>query len=523
MNGQINEKQSLKGKVGNGNYVQIPSTVKAIGLGSVALGRRNVAGCKGFYFKAIDTTNKKIYLSKEQTTPIIGVYDYLEDNTFETPAYEVGDKFNIINSMHYAHCGTIVSVKNNVITYQSELPFDEIKEDESTNAYSFYVPARPTVGTVVIHENAFVLGRDNIGAGTDGFVGGWDNKVIDSYGSTFGAHNEAGYCATAFGTYLKALGYCAGAFGDWCQSLGRCAFTFGVGCVAKAYASFSAGWETVASSMYQFVFGKHNLEDKENKYIHIVGNGESSAKRSNAHTLDWEGNAWYQGDVETGKGARLNEVKEELDIAKSDINKTFKKATVLGKKADFTGGSLDKCIFDAYVRMDYASLICFGTSDSKARFQIALVGASQMFRILLVDDSGQAVDVKSFTSEQLGFDVLNNTVRMEAYFEISETHAMMNLTLTHPNGLTKTMFVGGYTDTQNITKRLHTSSGVVITPANNKNGENGLLITSDGNGNVKYSDKSFVLKSASGKLFEISVNDYGTLKIEEVQSDNPRA
>lgn len=35
-------------------------------------------------------------------------------------------------------------------------------------------------------------------------------------------------------------------------------------------------------------------------YAHIVGNGTSEENRSNAHTLDWEGNAWFAGDVRIG-------------------------------------------------------------------------------------------------------------------------------------------------------------------------------------------------------------------------------
>ena len=34
------------------------------------------------------------------------------------------------------------------------------------------------------------------------------------------------------------------------------------------------------------------------KYAHIVGNGTSRDNRSNAHTLDWDGNAWYAGTLE---------------------------------------------------------------------------------------------------------------------------------------------------------------------------------------------------------------------------------
>ena len=39
---------------------------------------------------------------------------------------------------------------------------------------------------------------------------------------------------------------------------------------------------------------------------HIVGNGMSNTKRSNAHTLDWEGNAWYSGDVYVGSTSGTN-------------------------------------------------------------------------------------------------------------------------------------------------------------------------------------------------------------------------
>lgn len=41
-------------------------------------------------------------------------------------------------------------------------------------------------------------------------------------------------------------------------------------------------------------------KDERGEYVHVVGNGVAYNARSNAHTLDWEGNAWYQGDVYVG-------------------------------------------------------------------------------------------------------------------------------------------------------------------------------------------------------------------------------
>ena len=62
--------------------------------------------------------------------------------------------------------------------------------------------------------------------------------------------------------------------------------------------SHAEGTYTIAASRHQHVQGKYNLQDIDNKYAHIVGNGESVRDRSNAHTLDWDGNAWFAGGIE---------------------------------------------------------------------------------------------------------------------------------------------------------------------------------------------------------------------------------
>ena len=62
--------------------------------------------------------------------------------------------------------------------------------------------------------------------------------------------------------------------------------------------SHAEGLNNIASGDYSHVQGKYNVADAAEKYAHIVGNGTSNTKRSNAHTLDWSGNAWYAGTVE---------------------------------------------------------------------------------------------------------------------------------------------------------------------------------------------------------------------------------
>jgi hypothetical protein len=45
--------------------------------------------------------------------------------------------------------------------------------------------------------------------------------------------------------------------------------------------------------MYQHVSGRYNIED--NAFAEIIGNGTANAARSNARTLDWDGNEWIAG------------------------------------------------------------------------------------------------------------------------------------------------------------------------------------------------------------------------------------
>lgn len=117
------------------------------------------------------------------------------------------------------------------------------------------------------------------------------------------SHSE-GLSTTASGAYSHAEGWhttaSSGAShteGSNTTASGDYSHAEGSFSVASGVASHAEGENTLASSDYQHVQGKNNIEDAAGTYAHIVGNGESSTTRSNAHTLDWEGNAWYAGAV----------------------------------------------------------------------------------------------------------------------------------------------------------------------------------------------------------------------------------
>ena len=118
------------------------------------------------------------------------------------------------------------------------------------------------------------------------------------------SHAE-GLSTTASGKYSHAEGFRTTASGEssHAEGIGTTASALeshaeGEDTLASGWGSHAEGYYTKASGKYSHVQGKYNIDDLNEKYAHIVGNGTSKTARSNAHTLDWEGNAWYAGTVE---------------------------------------------------------------------------------------------------------------------------------------------------------------------------------------------------------------------------------
>ena len=130
------------------------------------------------------------------------------------------------------------------------------------------------------------------------------------------AHSE-GFMSAAMNTgahaeNIKNAAYGKGshAEGNFSKALGDYSHTEGVG--------------TVTNSTAQHAQGKYNVKDEENKYAHIVGGGTSDTDRKNIHTLDWDGNAEFAGDViatkEDGNKVSLLEIAESISNNDTDIN-----------------------------------------------------------------------------------------------------------------------------------------------------------------------------------------------------------
>ena len=136
-----------------------------------------------------------------------------------------------------------------------------------------------------------------------------------------GSQNIAsGASSSALGSQTKATALAAHAEGNATTAGGNSAHAEGYATTANGMSSHAEGSNTIASSMDQHVQGRFNIEDTENKYAHIVGNGIYYDKRSNCHTLDWNGNAWFQGKITLG--ANNAEVATKQDISDAVANAT---------------------------------------------------------------------------------------------------------------------------------------------------------------------------------------------------------
>ena len=143
-----------------------------------------------------------------------------------------------------------------------------------------------------------IEGMNNVALGDYHHAEGTCN-YIDCYDSSHaeGSHNSVtGDCSHAEGNANKVSGSYSHAEGN----SNRC----------RGQGSHVEGEHNIANGDFQHVQGKHNIPDDDNLYAHIVGNGYYNyemmdSMRSNAHTLDWYGNAWYQGQVTVGQDKKL--------------------------------------------------------------------------------------------------------------------------------------------------------------------------------------------------------------------------
>ena len=153
-----------------------------------------------------------------------------------------------------------------------------------------------------------------------------ERTIVSSYAS----HAEGSYTNLPDGSvsYGTASGHASHVEGGGCHATGSCSHAQGLGTRANGYYSNATGAFTVASGQAQTTEGRCNIEDTANKYIHIAGNGtwdngQTAPTRSNAYTLDWNGNGWFAGNISIGADNKQLATEEFVNDAIDNIPEGF--------------------------------------------------------------------------------------------------------------------------------------------------------------------------------------------------------
>ena len=130
---------------------------------------------------------------------------------------------------------------------------------------------------------------------------GYYTTASGNYSHAEGVSTTAsGIVSHAEGDSTTASGSCSHAEGGNTTALGSYSHAEGYHTTASGSCSHAEGNNIKASSDSQHVQGKYNIEDANNKYADIIGNGSSESARSNAATVSWNGISWSQTDVRAG-------------------------------------------------------------------------------------------------------------------------------------------------------------------------------------------------------------------------------
>lgn len=166
-------------------------------------------------------------------------------------------------------------------------------------------------GTIAEGERSHAEGLNTLASGSASHAEGNGSKATNQQAHAEGNGTTAsGGCSHAEGTGATASGWASHAEGNGTtasgdngahaegyatQATATAAHSEGQNTLATAHAAHAEGLQTKAEYAYQHVEGKWNAPGN---YAHIVGGGSSDSDRKNIHTIDWDGNAKFAGELE---------------------------------------------------------------------------------------------------------------------------------------------------------------------------------------------------------------------------------
>lgn len=185
------------------------------------------------------------------------------------------------------------------------------------------------ISNLVSGDFGVAVGRSLVTSGQNSYCEGYNSTASGNTSHAEGEETTAGgEDSHSEGYRSVASGLASHAEGIGSTASGSNSHAEGGSTTASGSQSHAAGLQTIANHRSQNVFGRFNVADPSNKastsygnYVEIVGNGTADNARSNARTLDWDGNEVLAGKLTLGATPTNNmdaATKEYVD-QKADI------------------------------------------------------------------------------------------------------------------------------------------------------------------------------------------------------------
>ena len=258
--------------------------------------------------------------------------------------------------------------------------------------------------------------------------------------------SATGSMAEGYSTTAAAVG--AHAEGVSTTAAGSPSHAEGSGTQAIGNMSHTEGSGTIALTRSQHVQGEYNIIDSGGQtsrgtYAHIVGNGTSESARSNAHTIDWDGNAWFAGNVTVGSSkiplATMGDVSSKVSYSEyntamnNKANKDHNHDSVYETKTDAANKLVEA---KQYTDEAVANIIASDPSDAKINAHNTSTESHSDIRALLTELNEKItnfLDVDDTTTDQLSevLTLINNnkgTLESLTTSKVNKSDIIDNLT-----------------------------------------------------------------------------------------------
>ena len=287
---------------GNGSIVQ-GNAAHAEGYQTKAEG--NVSHAEGTYTKAYGD-NSHAEGTNSETHGADSHAEGTQTATMADSAHAEG-KYTIAYSeaSHAEGRGDVLFVKINENSHDSVYQIDKIVDNKYLNGNIVYLEngVRTFATIIEINSDIITLSKkiniEDFPLEAIIYTSGAFNNQAHSEGQNTIA---TGLNSHAEGQSTKSVGQATHAEGESTIAYGSASHAEGADTIASGNRSHAEGYKTKAESDNMHVQGKYNKTTSD--MAHVVGWG-SETELKDIHTLDTEGNAWFDGKVTIGNGNEL--------------------------------------------------------------------------------------------------------------------------------------------------------------------------------------------------------------------------